>query len=132
MQVINWDKNGPKKIGRESGVTFDKNLTKKVNKILTEVQERGDVAVRRFTKDFDGIEIPLKKLKVSEGEINQAFEKISVKFVPFIKKILKQIDVWGMRYSTRKSLAKLSSEQLQDIGLTEGERQKEVNLPFWK
>ena len=56
---------------------------------------------------------------------------IAVDF-PFIKKILKQIDVWGMRYSTRKSLAKLSSEQLQDIGLTEGERQKEVNLPFWK
>lgn len=45
-------------------------LEKSVRKILQKVKEKGDKAVRKFTREFDGIE--LKKLVVTEKEIQQA------------------------------------------------------------
>ncbi|HEX2631039.1 MAG TPA: histidinol dehydrogenase, partial [Chitinophagaceae bacterium] len=45
-------------------------LEKSVRKILQKVKEKGDKAVRKFTKEFDGI--ALKKLVVTEKEIQQA------------------------------------------------------------
>lgn len=45
-------------------------LEKAVNKILEKVKEKGDKAVRKFTKEFDGVK--LKKLEVSEKEIRAA------------------------------------------------------------
>lgn len=94
MQVIKWDKTTLKKINREAQIAIDKALFKKVNRILWEVKDRGDLAVRRFTRDFDGIDIPLKKLRVSEGEINRAFEKISIQFVPLLKLISENVRLY--------------------------------------
>jgi len=91
MQVIQWDKTALRRINRELQITIDKALFKKVNWILWEVKDRGDLAVRRFTREFDGIDIPLKKLRVTEGEINRAFEKISVQFVPILKLITENV-----------------------------------------
>jgi histidinol dehydrogenase len=50
-------------------------LEKKVKKILDKVKKGGDKAVRRFTKEFDGVK--LKKLLVSEKEIADAVSKMS-------------------------------------------------------
>ncbi len=86
MQVVQWDKTTQKKISRLKEVEFDELLFKKVHKILQEVRTHGDAALRRFTKEFDRIDIPLKKLRVSEGEINKAYEKVEgYDFVPLIK-----------------------------------------------
>jgi histidinol dehydrogenase len=48
-------------------------LEKAVKKILDKVKEKGDKAVRKYTKEFDGVK--LKKLAVNEKEI-QAAEKL--------------------------------------------------------
>jgi len=45
-------------------------LEKKVRKILENVKEKGDKAVRKYSKEFDGIK--LKKLQVSDKEIKEA------------------------------------------------------------
>src|SRR5215204_3324552 len=45
-------------------------LEKSVKKILDKVKDKGDKAVRKYTKEFDGIK--LKKLAVSEKEIKAA------------------------------------------------------------
>ena len=45
-------------------------LEKSVRKILEKVKEKGDKALRKYTKEFDGVK--LKKLQVSEKEINLA------------------------------------------------------------
>ena len=87
MQVLNWDKQTQKKIRRDYSQCFDKAVFKKVSRVLAEVQQRGDVALRRYTRQFDGIDLPLKKIRVSQGDINRAFEKINVEFVPILKKI---------------------------------------------
>ncbi|MEP7377837.1 MAG: histidinol dehydrogenase [Chitinophagaceae bacterium] len=50
-------------------------LEKKVRKLLGKVKKGGDKAVKKFTKEFDGIKI--KNLLVSEKEILQATAEIS-------------------------------------------------------
>lgn len=87
MQVLSWDKQTQKKIRREYADFFDKEVFKKVNRILFEVKERGDIALRRFTREFDGLDLALKRIRVSEGDINRAFEKIAVPFVPLLKQV---------------------------------------------
>src|SRR3989338_4039181 len=87
MSIINWDKQASKKLNRPFAYSVDKDLFKKVNKILQEVKTRGDQALIRYTRDFDGIELPLKRLVVSEGDINRAYEKIRFEFVPLLKQI---------------------------------------------
>ncbi len=91
MQVLTWDKQTQKKIKRDFAHVFDKEIFKKVNRILAEVRERGDVAIRRFTREFDGLELPLKRIRVSQGDINRAFEKIQVPFVPILKQISENV-----------------------------------------
>ncbi len=87
MQVLVWDKQTQKKIRRDYACYFDKNVFKKVGRILAEVRQRGDVALRRYTREFDGLDLPLKRLAVSQGDINRAFEKIQVSFVPLLRLI---------------------------------------------
>lgn len=50
-------------------------LEKVVKKILEKVKNKGDKAVKKFTKEFDGVK--LKKLPVSEKEIKAAGDLIS-------------------------------------------------------
>lgn len=39
---------------------------------------------------------------------------------------------WQVRYETRLELARMGSDRLDDIGITEAERQREVAKPFWR
>ena len=91
MQVLNWDKQTQKKIKRDFAFHFDKEVFKKVNRILAEVRQFGDVAVRRFTRQFDGIDLPLKRLQVNQSDINRAFETINVEFVPILRQITENV-----------------------------------------
>ena len=91
MQVLNWDKQTQKKIRRDYASIFDAAIFKKVNRILAEVRQSGDTALRRYTREFDGIDLPLKRLAVTQGDINRAFEKIQVQFVPLLKQITENV-----------------------------------------
>ncbi len=50
-------------------------LEKKVKKILLKVKEGGDKAVKKMTKDFDGVKI--KDLLVSQKEIEEAVANVA-------------------------------------------------------
>ena len=50
-------------------------LEKAVKKILEKVKDKGDKAIRKYTKEFDGVK--LKKLTVSEKEIKTAENLLS-------------------------------------------------------
>lgn len=41
------------------------------------------------------------------------------------------VDIWIMRARTRKALAKMSAEQMQDCALTRAEIERECAKPFW-
>lgn len=91
MQVLNWDKQTQKKIRRDFASFYDPAISKKVARILNEVRLRGDNAIRRYTREFDGIDLPLKRIQVNQGDINRAFENIEVKFVPLLKQIMENV-----------------------------------------
>lgn len=91
MQVLNWDKQTQKKLRRDYASYFDPKIFKKVNRILAEVRQSGDLALRRYTREFDGIDLPLKRIAVTQGDINRAFEKIQVQFVPLLRQITENV-----------------------------------------
>ena len=39
---------------------------------------------------------------------------------------------WKQNWQTRRQLAQLSAEDLRDVGLTESQRQEELNKSFWE
>ena len=65
-------------------------LNKTVRKILAKVKEKGDRAVRKYTKEFDGVK--LKKLGVSEKEIKSAEGKLSQQLKDAIKQAKTNIE----------------------------------------
>lgn len=74
MQVIKYPgkKEWPTLLQRPA---FDSSsLRKQVRKILDKVKKNGDKAARRFTKQFDGVNI--KKLQVSDKEIQKAIAQV--------------------------------------------------------
>lgn len=125
MQVWNWDKQTQKKVKRDFAFHFDKEVFKKVNRILAEVRQFGDVAVRRFTRQFDGIDLPLKRLQVAQSDINRAFETINVEFVPILRQITENVKEYYERELkqsfeiTGKDGVKLSKryQPLERVGL---------------
>ena len=94
MQLFVWDKSFHKKFERGYGHVFDKEVAKKVNRILQEVRTRGDSALCRYTREFDRVDLPLKKLRVSEGDINRAFEKVEFPFVPLLKQMMENVKAY--------------------------------------
>ncbi|MBI4431379.1 MAG: histidinol dehydrogenase [Candidatus Omnitrophica bacterium] len=87
MQVLTWDKNLLRRLPQVKRVSFDRDLFQKVHRILSEVREKGDAALNRFTKEFDGVDVSAQRLRVTEANVNAAFEKIDTDFVPILKHI---------------------------------------------
>jgi uncharacterized protein YjiS (DUF1127 family) len=40
--------------------------------------------------------------------------------------------VWKQNWQTRRQLAQLTAEDLRDVGLSEAQRQEELNKSFWE
>jgi histidinol dehydrogenase len=65
-------------------------LEKTVRKILEKVKDNGDKAVRKYTKEFDGVK--LKKLTVSEKEISAADNSLSQELKDAIRQAKSNIE----------------------------------------
>ncbi len=79
-------------------------LEKAVKKILDKVKEKGDKAVRKYTKEFDGVK--LKKLAVTEKEIKAAGSLLS----PELKESIDQ---------ARSNIEKFHRSQLEEEKMIE-------------
>lgn len=77
-------------------------LEKSVKKILQKVKEKGDKAVKKFTKEFDGVS--LKKLAVTQKEITQAANLLSPELKQAIEQAKKNIETFHLsqKEETRK------------------------------
>lgn len=69
-------------------------LEKSVKKILQKVKEKGDKAVKKFTKEFDGAVI--KKLAVTEEEISSAANQLSPELKQAIEQAKKNIQTFHL------------------------------------
>jgi len=63
-----------------------------VRKIVNEVKENGDSAVFKFTKQFDNVEIDANTIKVSQSEIDKAYEKIDNRLLKIIRRAKANIE----------------------------------------
>ena len=55
-----------------AGARPDAALVKNVAAILEDVRRGGDAAVRRYTRKFDGVDVPPARLRVSAQELAAA------------------------------------------------------------
>jgi histidinol dehydrogenase len=82
--------------------TFDnKQLLKQVGKILQDVRHKGDTAVKKYTKKFDGI--ALRKMQVDAKEIKKAETTISIELKQAIDQAYANILLF---HSTQKETVK--------------------------
>ncbi|MFB0563692.1 MAG: histidinol dehydrogenase [Candidatus Lokiarchaeia archaeon] len=72
----------------------DLNLEKilpSVQDIVKDVRQRKDLAVIDYTSKFDGVTLSKERLKVSQEEVNSAYQKVSEKLLKAIKKSISNI-----------------------------------------
>lgn len=65
-----------------------------VNEILNNVRENRDNAIFEYTKKFDGCDISALNIKVTQTEINEAFELVDDKLIEIIKRSAERIRVF--------------------------------------
>ena len=62
-----------------------------VNEILENVKQSKDEALFSYTKKFDGVEITPETIRVTEQEIQEAYEQVEPRLVEIIRKALVNI-----------------------------------------
>ncbi|HRT82803.1 MAG TPA: histidinol dehydrogenase, partial [Oscillospiraceae bacterium] len=70
-------------------------VTQVVSRVVGDVRERGDVALREYTEKFDG-KAP-ENFEVSKSEISSALDKADADFVKALKKAAENIKDFHMR-----------------------------------
>lgn len=73
-----------------------------VREILEAVKERGDEALFAYTKKFDKFSLDTARIRVTEEEINEAYEKVDESLLKVIRKALNNIKAYHekqMQYS---------------------------------
>lgn len=58
----------------------------RVNDIIANVREKGDTAIFEYTRKFDGADIHAENIKVTEDEIEEAYQQIDEKLLEVIRK----------------------------------------------
>lgn len=71
--------------------SIDAELLSYVEGIVRDVRERGDKALLELTEKFDGVRLDASRLRVSRGEIEEAYNMVSEKQISAIKAAKKRI-----------------------------------------
>lgn len=74
---------------KKRGGEDNQEALKSVEAILSNVKEKGDEALLKYTKDFDGVE--LQNLKVTEEEIEEAMNQVAPELISVINKAISNI-----------------------------------------
>ncbi|MDD4939069.1 MAG: histidinol dehydrogenase [Candidatus Omnitrophica bacterium] len=74
------------------GFIKSRRVEEKVRRILNDVRLFGDEALIKYTRQFDGVKLLPRQLKVSEIEISGAYQNISQNFVSSLKVIIENIN----------------------------------------
>lgn len=62
-----------------------------VRGIIEDIRKNGDKALFSYTKKFDGADINEDNVRVSEGEIEEAYKNVSEEFLSVVRKAIKRI-----------------------------------------
>ena len=78
IPILEFDKLSPGDILNRD-IQASENVDAAVEAVLAEVREKGDAALRAYTKQFDGVE--LEDLRVSEEELESAWKSLDPDFI---------------------------------------------------
>ena len=73
-----------KELKERAAVDF-KDYERVVQNILARVEQEGDLALLGYTEKFDGADLSDKGMKVTDAEIDEAYEQISEDFLRAIR-----------------------------------------------
>lgn len=91
-------------------------IEEKVRRILEDVKSGGDEALLRYTRKFDRVKLTPKELRVTEGEINGAYQNIQPDFVSSLKVAVENVSRFY------KKQIKRSWKTMQEDGVILGEK----------
>ena len=97
MRILNLDEKTKKNVLEDLLKRSPNQYTeyeKSVSAILHEVKNKKDEAVFAYTNKFDGAEIHSGNIKVSEKELEEAYEQIDSDLLRIIRKAKKNIEVY--------------------------------------
>ncbi len=97
-------------------VTRNPRVEEKVRRILADVRDNGDDALIRYTRKFDKVKLTSKELRVSESEINGAYQNIRPDFVSTLKVAVENVSAFY------KKQVKRSWKTLDEDGVVLGEK----------
>ncbi len=90
MKVIRKNSQALAKIISRNGAV-KKRIAKSVSRIIETVKNKKDQALVYYTRKFDRVSLPLKKIKVSEAEISAAFNELNSDLIFSLKEIIENI-----------------------------------------
>ena len=97
-------------------VVRNRRVEEKVRHILDDVMNNGDDAVIRYTRKFDKVKLQARDLRVTESEINGAYQNISPDFVSTLKVAVENVSRFY------KKQMKRSWKTLSEDGVVLGEK----------
>ncbi len=78
-----------------------------VRQIVEEVREKGDEAVIHYTELFDGVRLDPLRLRVSEEELREAYERVSADVVKAMKSAARAIRKFHLKQLPREWMVQL-------------------------
>ncbi len=85
-----------------------------VKKILDDVKKKGDIAVRKYSKKFDGLD--LKRYELTRKEIKDAYRQVDKKLIRSLKHSARNIETFS-----KKQFMQLKNFQIKIQGNTLGQ-----------
>jgi len=76
-------------------------LEREVRSILKGVRQRGDEALIHYIQVFDGVRIPIQRLRVKQEEVKEAYKKIPRDFLRTLEKAARRIRKFHRLWSKR-------------------------------
>ncbi len=94
----------------------DRRIEEKVRRIVDDVKNNGDEALVRYTRKFDKVKLSPKEFRVSESEINGAYQNINPDFVSTLKVAVENVSCYY------KKQLKRSWKTVSEDGVVLGEK----------
>lgn len=91
MQILKINSAGIEKLYNRNLYKRKKHVEERVRQIIEDVRLRGDEAVLKYTRRFDGAKLLPKDLRVAEAEISGAYQNITSDFVADLKTIINNV-----------------------------------------
>jgi histidinol dehydrogenase len=97
-----------REIRNRGGISED--VWMSVHRILREVRERGDAAVRDFVERFDGVALSHERLRVDAEAIRAAYDKVSPEAIAALRLVISRLERAERRWLDGQRSVRLLSE----------------------